>query len=119
MTEAEIRALGYRVYEAINTRNVAALEELFDPNIIRHATGEVGIEKAKNAMLNAFAAFPEMRFVVEDLLADGDKVALRVTIHGVPLAPGQPQPLIMEIFRIESGRVAEVWGAGTMRQPEA
>jgi hypothetical protein len=25
----------------------------------------------------------------------------------------------MEIFRVENGRVAEVWGAGTLRRPDA
>jgi len=60
--------------------------------------------------------FFDKRFVVEDVLVEGDKVALRVTVHGVPTAPGESLPIIMEIFRIENGRVAEVWGAGTLRQ---
>jgi predicted ester cyclase len=119
MTAADIRALGYRVYEAINARDIAALDELFDPQVIRHAAGETGIESAKNALTSAYKTFPDQRFVVEDLLVDGDKAALRVTVHGVPLAPGQPQPIIMEIFRIENGRVAEVWGAGTLHFPES
>lgn len=100
MTATDIRALGYRVYEAINAQDIAALDELFDPQVIRHAAGEVGVESAKKALVKAYAAFPNQRFVVEDLLVDGDRVALRVTIHGVPVAPGQPQPIIMEIFRV-------------------
>ncbi|MEO6891675.1 MAG: ester cyclase [Ktedonobacteraceae bacterium] len=88
-----------------------------DPHIIRHAI-EVGTESAKKALANAFATFPQTRFVVEDLIAEGDKVALRVTAHGVPTPPGEPLPFIMEIFRIENGRVAEIWGAGTLRQPD-
>jgi len=119
MVPDEIRSLPYQVYEAINTRDFAALEALFDPHVIRHAAGETGIESAKNAMTNVFMAFPEMRFVVEDVLVDGNKAALRVTVHGVPTAQGQPQPIIMEIFRIENGRVAEIWGAGSMRLPAA
>ncbi|EFH82590.1 ester cyclase [Ktedonobacter racemifer] len=116
MTAADTRALGYRVYEAINARNIAALEELFDPRVIRHATGEIGIESVKNAVAHAFpTTFPDKCFVVEDVLVEGDKAALRVTVHGVPVASGQPQPVIIEIFRIENGRVAEVWGAGTSR----
>lgn len=119
MTAQDDKAFAYGVYEAINTKNIAALEELFDPHVIRHAAGEVGIESVKNAVKNAFTTFPDTRFVVEDMVAEGDKVALRVTVHGVPIAPGEPLPIIMEIFRIENGRVAEVWGAGTMRQPTA
>jgi predicted ester cyclase len=87
--------------------------------IIRHAMGEVGIESARSALINAFATFPQTRFVVEDLIAEGDKVALRVTVQGVPTPPGEPLPHIMEIFRIENGRVAEIWGAGTLRRPDA
>lgn len=119
MTAEDMRRLGYRVYDAINTRNLAALEELFDPFVIRHATGETGIESAKKAVTSAFLTFPEKRFVVEDVLADGDKVALRVTVHGIPTLPGEVLPTILEIFRIENGRVAEVWGAGTVRRPSS
>ncbi|QBD75842.1 DUF4440 domain-containing protein [Ktedonosporobacter rubrisoli] len=109
MTATEVRALAYRVYEAINAKDVATLEQLFAPNVIRHAARETGIESVKKAVHQAFAAFPEQRFVVEEVLADGDKAALRVTIHGIPTAPGEPLPIIMEIFRLENGRVAEVW----------
>jgi predicted ester cyclase len=116
MTTADIKALVYRVYEAINTRDIATLDELFDPQVIRHAAGEIGIENAKKALASAYATFPDQRFVVEDVLAEGNKAALRVTIHGVPQ---QPPPIILEIFRIENGRVAEVWGAGTLRWHEA
>lgn len=119
MTTAEIRALGYRVYEAINARDVTTLEELFDPDIIRHAAGEVGIASARKALENSYTIFPDKRFVVEDLLVEGDKAALRVTVQGIPMPPGQPQPTILEIFRIENGRVAEIWGAGTLRIPDA
>ena len=50
MTATDIKALGYRVYVAINARDIASLEELFDPHVIRHAAGETGIESAKNAV---------------------------------------------------------------------
>jgi predicted ester cyclase len=119
MTVADIRALVYRTYEAINTRNVVALEEVFDPHVIRHAAGETGIESVKKAVTSAFTTTPEKRFVVEDVLVEGNKAALRVTIQGVPTAPGQPLPTIIEIFRIENGQVTEVWGAGTLRRPDA
>jgi hypothetical protein len=119
MTTADTKALVYRVYDAINARDLVALEELFDPHIIRHAAGETGIESAKNAVTNAFATLPMKRLVVEDVLVEGNKAALRVTIHGIPMAPGQPLPIIIEIFRIENGRVAEIWGAGTLRRPDA
>ncbi|GCE25105.1 hypothetical protein KDA_05890 [Dictyobacter alpinus] len=120
MTATDNKALASRVYEAINTQDLATLDDLFDPHIIRHAMGEVGIESAKAAVTNAFATFPERHFVVEDLIAEDDKVALRITVHGTPTLGGEPLPLIMEIFRIAHGRVVEIWGAGTLRRrPDA
>jgi predicted ester cyclase len=70
VTTDELRSLGRREYDAINARDTATLEELFDPQIVRHATGEVGIESAKKAMADAFAASPDTRFVVEDAIAE-------------------------------------------------
>ncbi len=113
MTTEQTRAIAYRVYEAINAQDMDALEALFDPQIVRHAMGEVGFDKAKATTLKAFETTPTLRFVVEDVLADGDRAALRVTVHGRPLEPGQSPPMILEIFRVANGRVAEIWGAGT------
>ena len=65
MTTDELKRLGRRMYEAINAQDLGALEELFAPDIVRHATGEVGIERAKSAVRNAFRALPDTRFEVE------------------------------------------------------
>lgn len=119
MTATDNRSLAYQVYEAINARDIRRLGELFAPNFISHASGITSLEATKKALDHHFTAFPASRFVVEDLLVDGDRAALRVTIEGVPVEPGQPKPVIMEIFRIEKGRVVEIWGAGTMRVPAA
>lgn len=119
MTPEQLRSLGRRVYDAINEQDHATLDELFDPDVVRHAAGEVGIERAKMAMTNAFAAFPDTRFAVEDVFAEADRVALRVTIHRGEAAPDATLPTIIEIFRVERGRVAEIWGVGTAPQPDA
>jgi predicted SnoaL-like aldol condensation-catalyzing enzyme len=36
-----------------------------------------------------------------------------VTVHRGPPEPGISPPMILEIFRVADGRVAEIWGAGT------
>jgi predicted ester cyclase len=116
MTTEQLKSLGRRVYEAINAQDLATLEELFDRDVVRHAAGEVGLERAKLAVTNAFDAFPDTRFEVEDVFAEADRVALRVTVHRGPRVDGEEPPMIMEIFRVENGRVAEIWGAGTLRR---
>jgi predicted ester cyclase len=116
MSVEDIRTLVYRVYETINARDIAAMNELFTPDCVSHALERKTRETGETLLNRQFAAFPDTRFVVEDVIVEGDKAALRVTIHGTPQ---QPLPIIMEIFRIEDGRVAEVWGAGTIRLPSA
>jgi predicted ester cyclase len=115
VTTEESRALAYRVYDAINAQDAGTLRELFDPHIVRHAAGEVGIEPAIAAMERAFATNPARHFRVEDVIAEGDKAALRVTVLGTHTTPEAP-PLILEFFRVVNGRVVEIWGAGTARQ---
>jgi predicted ester cyclase len=116
MSAAENKALAARVYEAINAQDLATLETLFDPKIVRHAMGEIGIEHAKQAVIAAFAKSPGRHFVVEDLIAEGDRVSLRVSVYGDAVAT-EPQAIIMEIFRFENGRVVEIWGAGGAVRP--
>src|SRR4051794_22267189 len=113
MTPEALKALAQSVYDAINAQDVAALDGLFAPDIVRHAAGEQGVEHAQRAMANAFAASPDLRFDVEDLIAEGDRVALRVTVHRAGPDGRDVQSTILEIFRVENGKVAEIWGAGT------
>jgi predicted SnoaL-like aldol condensation-catalyzing enzyme len=51
-----------------------------------------------------------MRVVAEDILVDGDKVAIRSSVQGIATPDSDAQPTLIEIFRIEDGRLAETWG---------
>lgn len=77
------------------------------------------------------AAFPHYELIVEDMIADGDKVALHGTVRGrhggefLGLAPtGRWVEMpVVAIYRIENGRIAEFWAQGDtlalMQQLEA
>jgi predicted ester cyclase len=62
-------------------------------------------------------AFPDLRFEVEELLADGDKVVSRSVMHGTHegvwhgIAPTGRQVMIriMVIHRIAGGQIVEDW----------
>ncbi|HSL28200.1 MAG TPA: ester cyclase [Anaerolineales bacterium] len=62
-------------------------------------------------------AFPDSRFVVDDVIAEGDKVAVRhrlqgthqAELQGVPATGRQVEIGGMVIFRIENGKVEEAW----------
>lgn len=111
MAENDIETLGYRIYDAFNARDIEAAEQLFAPDFVSHGAGTVG--ELRKSLTFLFSVCPEVRFVVEDKLVEGDRFALRMTIHGVPLLPGKSQAILMEFFRTENGRVVEVWGTGS------
>lgn len=64
------------------------------------------------------AAFEHLDVTLNDLVAEGDLVAVRFTARGVHQGafmglPATGKSITMtgiEIFRIEDGRIAELWG---------
>jgi predicted ester cyclase len=62
-------------------------------------------------------AHPDLRFSIDDLVAEADRVTIRWTLHGTNTGPmlgrpptGQPVELAaIVIFRIADGKIAERW----------
>lgn len=79
--------------------------------------GAAGVEELARGLR---AAFPDYNETIEDLIADGDKVVVRLTVRGTHLGPlpnvpatGKPVEIAdISILRIEGGKIAEQW-AGT------
>jgi steroid delta-isomerase-like uncharacterized protein len=65
-------------------------------------------------------AFPDSYFTVEDMVAEGDKVATRKTFHGthqgefmgIPPTGQQVSVGLIDIVRIADGKVVEHWSMG-------
>jgi len=108
MTTHDPRALVRRMQECFNTRQFNRADDLFAPDFFSHALGATGSEAGKNAWRSVVAQFPDMRVVAEDILVDRDRVAIRSRIDGIPDA----RPMLIEIFRVENGRIAEAWEVG-------
>jgi len=132
MSVEENKALVRRCIEEVhNKRNVVAMDEFFAPNVIPHAlppTTTRGREGYKQMLSALFAAFPDFSITVEDMIAEGDKVVCRVTTRGthrgefMGMAPTGKRMTWTSIFiwRIEGGKVVEIWSEvdqiGLMRQ---
>jgi predicted SnoaL-like aldol condensation-catalyzing enzyme len=87
--------------------DLAAADDIFAPDFFSHPLGTTGPEGVKAAWQAVRARYPEMRTVVEDVVAEGDRVAMRSTLRG---APG----VMLEIFRVADGRIAELWGVSSL-----
>ena len=120
-TEAN-KALINRFSEAINAGEWDALDGMLTDNFQRHcqATPEVNIksrEEFKELQRSFQEGFPDQRVSIETMIAEGDKVAALGTYSGTHLGPmGDIPPTgkwgevrMMTLFRIEGGRIAELW----------
>lgn len=67
-----------------------------------------------------FASHPDIQLSVEDMLVDRDRVAVRSVLRGLSnsvLNGAEPAPTMMEIFRVQHGLIAELWGLSSLARP--
>ena len=118
----EIKALVRRQEEELfSGGNLELADEIYAPDYVGHDPSnpeEVwGLQAAKQAAADYRRAFPDLRVTVEDLIAEGDKVAARLRVRGTHLgdlngiAPtGRRVDFTgIVISRVEGGRIAEDW----------
>ncbi len=119
MSTEENKATVRRAYDLSTQKDLAALYELYDPAYVEHTrNGDASLEQLKRTTSVFFAAFPDSSFAVENMVAEGDKVAYQVTIRGTHKGPFMGVPPTgnkiemrdTSIKRIASGRLAESWG---------
>ena len=111
MTRDEMKELAHRMYAAANAGDLDAADGIFAAGFRSHAMGTTGPGAVKKAWAAIREKYPDLRVSVEDMLADGDKLAVRTTVHGTPAdQAGEPRPTIMEIIRMADGQIAELWG---------
>jgi predicted SnoaL-like aldol condensation-catalyzing enzyme len=109
-TREAASTLVQRMQECFNSRHFDQADDLFTPGFYSHPLGTTGFAAGKDAWRMLVARFPGIRVVAHDILVDGDKVAVRSSIEGTGTPDGGSQPMLFEIFRIDDGRLAEMWG---------
>jgi len=132
MPTVENKAVVRRAYEELwNRRNVALADELVAEDFLNHAAPpgrQRGREGLKDVIRMFDAAFPDFRYEVADVVAEGDRVAVRDVFRGthegdfmgIPATGNRVAIQAIHIYRLEGGRLAEHWVArddlGMMRQ---
>jgi steroid delta-isomerase-like uncharacterized protein len=99
-----------------------AVDELLADDFVPHDWGRTGTGKRAmtDAIKRASAGLSDARMTIEDVIAEGDKVAVRLTSHAIQTGPfmGLPpsgKPYTIEeihVFKIRDGRVTEHWHQG-------
>jgi steroid delta-isomerase-like uncharacterized protein len=107
-----------------------AIDELLTDDFVSHTLRlpQPGRAPLKAATERVHASLSDVVFDVEDLMADGDRVAVRLTASGTPAGDFMGVPASgkrytigeMHWFRIQDGRIAEHWhqhdALGMMKQ---
>lgn len=118
------KALIRRVYnEWWNANgNAASVDEMVKPGFIGHLdNGKIRtIDTLRHDIAVFQSALDGLREDVDDMIAEGDRVAVRYTLHathtgdfyGVKATGKTIKVSGIEIFRIEDGKIAEFWHFG-------
>jgi steroid delta-isomerase-like uncharacterized protein len=108
--------------DAINARNLDALDELVSQNVVRHSAATPGVvvsnlAEFKEYLRSDFATVPDSVQVVDVIFGSDDYVAMRARYTGTQTGPMGPFPAsgkkielpYIGILRIADGKVAEIW----------
>jgi predicted ester cyclase len=114
-----------RLTEAFDVADERALRDLLADDFVAHGMPPGFSEDAAGMLqLSAHlkAGVPDLQTVIQDLVADGDKVVSRFTsrgthkgeVFGVPPSDRTVTVTGIEIYRLVGGQVAEYWGEYNM-----
>jgi len=105
-----------------NENDLDAFDTLLAPDFVRHceATPEIRVancEQFKQFYRDTAQTFPDQRMTIETLVAEGGRVAFWGKFSGTqegPMGPFPPTGRRLEsdiggMFRIEAGKIAELW----------
>ena len=120
MDREKNKAAKRRYFAAFNSQDLTAIEGLFAPEYVLHIAGSPDIEgpeTLKEMVGGTFAALSDLAATVEDMVAEGDKVATRwkiTAIHsgeflGIPPTNRRITMNGIIIDRFKNGRVVEAW----------
>ncbi len=95
-TAAENKATVQHLYEQLfNQGNLSVADEVIAPDFINHNAppgSNRGPESMRQLITMLSTAFPDMHYTVEEIVAEGNTVVIRVTASGTHQGPFQGMP---------------------------
>jgi serine phosphatase RsbU (regulator of sigma subunit)/predicted ester cyclase len=125
LAEEKNKAIARRFLEAQAKGDLDALDELLAPEFIDHSSfpgQEPGREGYKQQVAEQHAALSDVRSIIEDQVAKGEKVVTRITwrsLHdrgeyfGLMPRGTEVEVTSITIHRIVGGKIAEEWSEGS------
>ena len=124
-TQETNKAAVRRFHGATNTGNLElisnTIDELVEPDALIRTPLPIdatGAQVLKEVFARLLRVFPDLQVVIEDLIAEGDRVVSRNTVTGTQLGDYMGHPPTgnsvtydeIFIFRFAGGRIVETWG---------
>jgi steroid delta-isomerase-like uncharacterized protein len=126
MTAETNKIVMSRFLEFINTASESLAQELISPDAIFHVPGSPQPMRGPAGYLAIIGmmrgGFPDIQWTVEEMVAEGDKVAARFTMRGthqgtffgVPPTGKKIAVQVMNIYRLSGGQFVEEHGQPDM-----
>ena len=120
MSTEQNKALSRQWREEFDKKNWAALDEFVAPNVVMHFAGNpepINLEATEQMLKMFYTAFPDLHHTFDDLIAEGDKVMLRLTFRGthqeefqgIPPTGNKIEFTAIVVDRFEGGKIVEHW----------
>ena len=114
--------------ELYNLRKLDRIPEYIAQDFVDHSqgapSGTVGPALVRQQAEASFQAFPDLKFDILHLVADGDLVAVHWKAQGSDPknldAAGKPKPLMLNgqsLYRMRDGKVVEAWDISDQLSP--
>lgn len=116
-----------RLFAAFAQCDLAAMDAVLAPDFRAHSVSpgcSDDVEGLKQSAVLSHAGLQDCHNEIEDLFAEGDRVAVRYTtravhagtLFGVPPSGRRITMTGIEVYRVVDGRVVEMWGEADMSE---
>ncbi len=126
MSTEQNKALCRRLYAAVSSGDFDVLDQIVVPNFVEHEMVAPGMPAGRDGLKALFRmvrqAMPDMVMTPEDIVAEGDRVAVRAVMTGtqtgeflgIPASGKHVEITVMDLHRIENNQFTEHWGVSDM-----
>jgi steroid delta-isomerase-like uncharacterized protein len=126
MLTEQNKVLCRRLYAAVSSGDFDAIDQIVAPNFVEHEMVAPGMPSGREGMKALFMmvrqAMPDMVMTPEDIVVEGDRVAVRAVMKGtqtgafmgIPPSGKHVEITVMDLHRIENNQFTEHWGVSDM-----
>jgi predicted ester cyclase len=119
MSDETLKNMAVKYFDYLDRRNLDGLGSLFATNakFYGFVPQALDVEGTKVAMSALYSAFPDSRMPTDDIIVEGNRIAIRHSFRGTHKAPFQNIPATgnsvvvtaIVILTIENDKIVEAW----------